>query len=270
MKIAAAGPGDWAEFLALAGLEGWRVLPQEVDLFAAQRVGNAFALREGETLRGFVTAVGHERTGWIGNLLVPADCRGRGCGTLLFAHALEELRRRGCRSLWLTASEQGRPLYERRGFVVLDGIERWVLPPSGEPRKPWEGNGAEELLIAADGQVWGESRARLLRPLTVGGTVCSFGTTVALLQQGEKSRVLGPWFSPEACPRENRQLLAALLGAAGGAEVVVDVLTSSSLQALLMAAGFTRRGGCALMAAGAYAGVELSSLVALASLGSLG
>ena len=38
-------------------------------------------------------------------------------------HAIKSLRARG---VWLTASELGRPLYERRGFCVIDGVERWA------------------------------------------------------------------------------------------------------------------------------------------------
>lgn len=270
MEIVAAGPADWEVFLRLARREGWRVPPQEVALFGDRLAGDALVLREGGAWRGFVTAVAHERTGWIGNLLVPAECRGRGYGTFIFERTLETLRRRGCRSLWLTASELGRPLYEKKGFQLLDGIDRWVLEVSAERREGGAGNAAGEALLEADRLGWGESRRRLLPPLIAGGEVFRYGSSVALLQQGDQSRILGPWYSAQLCPRENRQLLAEALAAAGGAEVVADVRASSPLRPLLTAAGFRCQGSCALMAAGAVAEVDLSAHIALASLGSIG
>jgi hypothetical protein len=83
--------------------------------------------------------------------------------------------------------------------------------------------------------------------------------------------VLGPWISAERCPRENRRLLLAVLGAAAErTELVTDVIESSPLQSLLRAAGFTRQGRCDLMVRGSATGVRLSQMVSLASLGSMG
>lgn len=84
-------------------------------------------------------------------------------------------------------------------------------------------------------------------------------------------QVLGPWVSPAACPRENRQVLAAAVNACGrDCELVVDVLTSSPCSALPLAAGFSRGGENELMVLGSPEAVRLDSLVAFASLGSLG
>jgi GNAT superfamily N-acetyltransferase len=55
--------------------------------------------------------------------LIAAAYRGRGYGGGLVDHAIKNLRAHG---VWLTASELGRPLYERRGFCVIGGVERWA------------------------------------------------------------------------------------------------------------------------------------------------
>jgi len=270
MEIITPTDTDWQVFLALARDEGWRVPKNELALYRGPLAGSAFVLRCGEEALGFVTAVRHEKSGWIGNLIVPCDYRGRGYGVLLFEHALQTLERQGVANIWLTASSQGRPLYEKKGFAVVDGIVRWALRTDGTSL-PENARTNAGTLCAADARVWGESRARLLSPLVLEGKVFGYGGTVALLQQGDDMQVLGPWFSAELCPRENRRLLLAVLGgAAERTELVTDIFETSPLQALLRAAGFTRQGRCDLMVRGSAAGVRISQVVSLASLGSMG
>jgi GNAT superfamily N-acetyltransferase len=271
MQIVHPTESDWRLFLELARLEGWRVPAQELALYRGPFADAALVLKEAGKAHGFVTAVAHEKSGWVGNLLVPKACRGKGFGALLFEHALRELERRGMRNIWLTASVQGRPIYEKRGFRVLDGVVRWTCRAAEESAAAAEvAPAAVGRLLAADARVWGESRQRLLAPLAAAGTVLASGGTVALLQEGNGMRVIGPWLSPELCPRENRLLLTALLAAAGpGEELVADVLASSPVASLLAAAGFAPAGYNDLMLRGEAAG-DLTRLVALASLGSMG
>lgn len=270
MEIISPSVDDWEIFLFLAREEGWRVPLREVELYRGAFAESAFVLREGEDVCGFVTAVCHERSGWIGNLIVPGPYRGRGFGALLFDHAADVLRRRGARSLWLTASSQGRPLYERRGFRVMDGITRWVLQVEGgavcEGRE-----GERSALLSGDSSVWGESRSRLLDALASGGQIFCFGGTAAMLQVGEDFQVLGPWISQELCPKENRNLIMAILATATqGKEIVCDVPASSPVRTLLHAAGFHPQGTCDLMACGDLEAIDLQPLVSLATLGSMG
>jgi GNAT superfamily N-acetyltransferase len=267
LKIERPTASDWVEFRCLAAAEGWRVPARELELYAGPLADSAFVLR-GKECRGWVTTVAHERSGWLGNLLVPPAFRGWGYGARLFDHALEVLDEQGCRSVWLTASEQGRPIYERRGFVAVDRIVRWVgTGVAGGEAVPSAGTGE---LYAADREVWGESRRPLLEWLARGGRLASEEGTVLLLQAGTELQVLGPWYARESCPRRNRQVLSAALAGAGSGAVVADVLASAPVGNLLAAAGFRRVGECALLVRGADPGIQRSGLVSLASLGSMG
>lgn len=271
MDIGLMKPSDWDVFLALAEREGWRVPEQELDLFGGILSSCAFALKAWGKSLGFVTAVAYEKNGWIGNLLVHPRWRGKGYGSRLFDHALAELARQGVETIWLTASALGRPLYEKKGFRRVDGVVRWQRELEEEAGKPKGEAMARDALFQADARVWGESRRELVGHLAEGGDVHCVGETVALLQKRSNLRVLGPWVSPNLCPRENRLVLAGILGAAGeGDQIVADVLESSPLGSLLMAADFSVRGRCDLMAKGPGAGVDLKAAVALASLGSIG
>lgn len=272
LQIVAPDAADWETFLSWAAAEGWRVPSRELELYAGSAGGEAFVLKADTRPLGFVTVVAHQRSGWIGNLLVPPDARGRGHGAWLFDHAAASLEKRGVESLWLTASAQGQPLYGRRGFRSVDRVVRWVLGRSGQ--SPAGTGGGVEALHAADRQVWGESRQELLESVTREGRIFAHGETVLLLQAGAELQILGPWYSRKFCPRENRRVLTAALEAAGTGELVVDALASAPVAALLSAAGFERRGECALMLRGASSlrqpAGNLAGLVALASLGSMG
>jgi len=261
---------DWAFFLTLADKEGWRVPESELALLQGPLADCAWVMKHDEESCGCVTAVAAGDCGWIGNLIVPAVLRGRGYGARLFSHALKRLEAQGCRSLWLTASPLGRPLYERHGFVAVDEIERWVRPAAAAQTSAEQPDSETLALLAADAAVWGEARTTLLQPLLTAGKVAAMGTTAALLQPGTRLQVLGPWYSSSHCPHENRTILTRLLAAAGPAEICADVPISSPLRPLLAASGFNAAGRTVLMARGDRRCIQLSSLVALASLGSIG
>ena len=262
---------DWAFFLDWAARESWRIPGQELQLYQGPLSDSAFVMRAGRQPLGFVTIARHERSGWIGNLVVNPDCRRQGIGRQLFEHAMQTLSERGAKTFWLTASREGQPLYNRYSFTEVDKIERWVhAGPFGMTIEdlPAENH---DLLFRQDAEAWGESRFWLLAHLSQKGRILTSGDTVALLQEGTSRYMVGPWLSKNCCPRENRQLLNQVLAATNRkAEIVVDLLGSSTVKTLLMAAGFGKVGETGLMARGPRTGFHKEKLVALASLGSMG
>jgi GNAT superfamily N-acetyltransferase len=265
-------PGDWQSFYHLAAEEGWRVPHIERSLLQGDWSHCVLALETDGTFAGLVSAVAHQQSGWIGNLIVPRDLRGRGFGGKLFNAALDALAGRDIPTCWLTASELGRPLYEKLGFVAIDQIERWVSPPPRpQVRDASPSSCPGERLLEADHSAWGEARQELLTRLAAQGRVFVSDDAVALLQQGPDLQILGPWYSPSLCLRANRQLLQQVLSAADPTlEIVADILVSSPLRSLLVAAGFSPAGRNLLMVRGSHSSVDLRRVVALASLGSMG
>ncbi len=267
-RIRTATPADWAVFQRLAAAENWRISPAERQLFRGSWAGYALALEIDGGWRGFVTAVPHERSGWIGNLIVPPESRGRGYGRKLFVAALKRLERKGLNSLWLTASEDGRPLYEQYGFAKIDEIERWLGWGVGGDDNGFCNN---EGLWLADSRAWGEKRRELLMTVAEHGRAFAVGDELLFVQQLGDLHILGPWYTDESDPRIHRDLLRqALAAAAPGRELMADTLASSPLRALLAEAGFIPRGRTALMVRGGPGAARLQRMAALASLGSVG
>lgn len=271
-KIRLAEKSDWDNFQVLAALEGWRVPEVERQLFRESWTPFARVMEQGQTFCGLVTSVAYRRSGWIGNLIVPGELRGQGYGKQLFVAALSALQAQRLESVWLTASEMGRPIYEKSGFVLVDGVERWI---SGKrvPCGPADrlDNDAESQLRALDLVAWGEDRSALLETLCLQGHVFACDDSAALLQYEPGLQIVGPWYSPSGCPRANRLLLQKILTAADPhVEVVVDVLASSPVRKLLAETGFACTGKNALMMLGDAGHVHKEMMVSLASLGSIG
>jgi GNAT superfamily N-acetyltransferase len=73
---------------------------------------------------GDVVAVGsgiaYGHLGFVGNMVVAEGHRRAGLGTAILAEVIAFLEGRGCRRLELYATAQGRPLYERHGFRLVE------------------------------------------------------------------------------------------------------------------------------------------------------
>ncbi|NJC89166.1 MAG: GNAT family N-acetyltransferase [Desulfuromonas sp.] len=265
---------DWEIFLEWAGLESWRVPARELQLYRGVLADSAFVLRTGdEAPVGFITTCRHQRSAWIGNLIVDPARRGAGIGRRLFAHAVGTLSARGAATLWLTASAGGLPLYADKGFRETGRVERWVWSGESLVSAKIEPVGKGELfsLTRADATAWDDSRVGLLTLLARGGSIFSAGSSIALLQTADDLSVLGPWLSADLCPRNNRTILTMAMEAVSGrGELAVDVLASSPVRTLLKVAGFRLTGETVLMMRGEPGKVKLGEVVSLASLGSMG
>lgn len=267
-------PSEWPSFMAWAEREGWRVPARELALYRLELAESAFVLRDGEGLPlGFVTVCRHQRSAWIGNLIIDPTQRGAGYGRRLFEHAVSTMSGIGVANLWLTASADGKPIYESCGFRETGRVERWVWRRSGVVHEKIDHHNRNDLyqLARADTAAWGDCRVGLLTLLARGGRIISSGSTVALLQPGNDMHILGPWLSADLCPRANRQVLArAMEGFAGCGEMAVDMIGGSPVRKLLSAAGFQQVSETVLMMRGEGGMVRFGEIVALASLGSMG
>jgi GNAT superfamily N-acetyltransferase len=95
--------GDRSVFLA------WAVEFEPSHVFVAEDAGRIVGT-------GIATANGP--VGWVGTIFVAPDRRREGLGDALTRTVIDDLESRWCRTLVLTATDAGRPLYERLGFDV--------------------------------------------------------------------------------------------------------------------------------------------------------
>lgn len=171
------------------------------------------AERDGELL-GASGCANFGASGWVGGVAVVPEARRAGLGRALTEAAVTCLRDSGASTIHLYATEMGRPIYERLGFVTegicvtLGGSRRASRRPDGVRAAR---DGDLPAALALDRQATGEDRAGLLTSLWPGS---------ALVAEAE-GQVVGfhlpaPWRPGGATVAADPASGTALLGATGG------------------------------------------------------
>jgi ribosomal protein S18 acetylase RimI-like enzyme len=117
---------------------------------------------------GAVCCVSFGATGWIGALGVAPEARRHGLGRALTKAAIARLRERGATTVLLFATDMGRPLYERLGFVIEGAATAWrgnagTATSALQVRRLCEDD--REAVAALDRAATGEDRSNLLTAL---------------------------------------------------------------------------------------------------------
>ncbi|WP_316348300.1 GNAT family N-acetyltransferase [Desulfuromonas acetoxidans] len=272
MSIVPASANDWQDFNRLAEQQGWDVPHNELSFYPQSLNSYCYALKSADQVQGFVTAVLHGQTAWIGNLIIDPTFRGQGLGGYLFDYILQQLWKAGAASVWLTASNQGRPLYERRGFELIDEMVRLRVNGTGSENAIGSLCAAElETLYQIDCAAWGDSRTAMLSHLGRQGRLVQNKTQTALVQFDPLGGILGPWYVAEGGAFDGTSLVEeAQRCFTSETELVCDLRASSVSLAAFARLGKLTQGENVLMAVGDRSGCSLDSMIALASLGSMG
>jgi len=259
---------DVQPFLSLAGEEGWLCSEQEFAFLLDSFPQGCFCMRQGGEPVAFVTSIKYGTSAWIGNLIVKSGLRGKGIGGTLMTAALDALEKAGAATVWLTASAQGAPIYERLGFEPVDTIRRWqgTIPFCDENNHP--ASHLEFLMIDRTG--WGDRRDLLLSTLLEKSVTRSTAGGFIFLQPMANGIQLGPWGSISTLAAT--ALIDRILASTSPAvPAFLDVPALNEHAALLLyQRGFTVRSSTLLMIRGEKPRYKPQHIYALASMGSMG
>ena len=265
---------DIAAFLALAAAEGWLAEAWEFEFLLTVFPEGCFCVRDASGGGcGFVTAIRHGRSGWIGNLIVAQQMRGCGVGQLLFRNALAMLQACGTETIWLTASKSGRALYERHGFSRVDTIIRWTA--GGRQRHSAQsipsGSVVSSVSVSAiDSLAWGDRRDELLEVVTGRGRLLLEETGFMVIQPCGGAVQFGPFTALDS-DTAARIFNHSLGSVPHGTRVYIDAPASNRAafrfynRKALQVSGSTE-----LMYAGARPAYQPEMLYGLATMGSCG
>jgi ribosomal protein S18 acetylase RimI-like enzyme len=71
---------------------------------------------EGSEITGTGNALDFGESGWLGNIIVKPDYRRQGIGLFITQHLCRYLTGKGCKTILLLASDEGKSVYESAGF----------------------------------------------------------------------------------------------------------------------------------------------------------
>jgi ribosomal protein S18 acetylase RimI-like enzyme len=265
---------DIALFLKLAAAENWLAETWEFEFLHSVFSQGCFAARSDDgDATGFVTSLKHERSGWIGNLIVAEKFRGRGIGEKLFISALKALRSAGVETFWLTASKSGQRLYEKYGFKNIDTITRW----SGKGRQRHAGHDRQEssdsptdLMSDIDFMAWGDQRGLLLATTSKRGRVVPGASGFSVIQTCRDAVQFGP-FSALDSSAADHIFNAAVASVPLETRVYIDAPASNrSAVRLFRRRGMQIYGNTELMYAGKKPDYQPELIYGLATMGSCG
>jgi GNAT superfamily N-acetyltransferase len=124
--------------------------PAALEFYRTSPGGQLTVACYGSRVVGVSYAASFGRTGWIGNVAVHPEARGRGIGTAVSQAALDALRRAGAVTVLLTATQLGRPIYEKLGFGY-DGLHYGMWRRDEEAAAGGRTDGSAAGVAAVDG-----------------------------------------------------------------------------------------------------------------------
>lgn len=135
MEIRIAGVEDLDFASECTAVEGWAGETREAleSLFLHNREGFFVAEEDGRRV-GICAATSYGKMGFIGELIVRRETRGRGIGPKLLEHAVSYLRERGARSISLDGVGRAVPFYESAGFRMVCRSLRFLGALEGRER----------------------------------------------------------------------------------------------------------------------------------------
>jgi ribosomal protein S18 acetylase RimI-like enzyme len=212
--------------------------------FAKARLDGPVVVAEaGGELVGVAAGASFGGTGWVGGVAVVPAARRAGLGGALTEAVVAQLEGRGVATVLLHATELGRRVYERLGFVpdsdflTLTGPTR-PGPPAGPLVRP--GRAADlKAVLALDAAATGEDRRRLLAALwPAGGLVAGDGEPLGY-------HLPSPWRPGGAIvaadPGAGLALLEAVRAAPGDDVAISVPAANPAAVRFLEAAGFSER-----------------------------
>ena len=259
IEIRVMSERDVALGLRLCRAAEWNQLEADWRRLLALQPDGCFVAEWKSKAVGTATTTVYGRTcAWIGMVLVDLAHRRRGIGTALLEHCIAYLQARGVRAIKLDATEAGRAVYAKVGFVDEYATFRYVASPPTPGAKPLIA-GVRRLhdadwpaIARLDAEAFGADRSALLRRLAADNrdyaqVAVEYGDDVkgfAMAYPGHDALHVGPVVAVGT--EEAQALVGTLIGVdalrGDARQAVLDVLGPNAASVDVAATwGFTRQ-----------------------------
>jgi ribosomal protein S18 acetylase RimI-like enzyme len=219
--------------MRLKEIAGWNQTRGDWERFLSASPEGCFVAETDGEVVGTAATISYEgRFAWIGMVLVDPARRGQGIGTKLLEKAIEYLQGCGIPSMKLDATPQGKPLYEKLGFVSEYEIERWQLKRVPAADATVEAGTVTEEILDQDREIFGADRSALLRSIALEHPALVLQTRrqgkltgYCFGRRGALADHLGPWVAQDESSA--RDLLDEFLLRSRGGRVFADGIRNS-------------------------------------------
>jgi GNAT superfamily N-acetyltransferase len=192
---------DIPEAMRLKDAAGWNQTTTDWARFlSASPEGCFVAEHHGDVIGTSATIIYEGRLAWIGMVIVDKQYRGQGIGIALLERAIRFLDSQRVPTMKLDATPQGKPLYEKFGFVSEYDIERWMLNRTVKEHAMENGPISIEDILLIDQEIFGASRSGLLRSLAQEAPHLTLAdqqegkiTGYSFGRLGSRADHMGPW-----------------------------------------------------------------------------
>ena len=241
---------DFAFAVRLTDTMDWNLVEEDFEFMTELEPDGCFVVLDDSERMGLATTISFGKVGWLGNVIVSENYRGRGVGSLLVRYSLECLTNKYVEAVGLYAYVDKVPFYRRlgfeydSGFVVLNG-KGSSSPVGAHPREAGKDDIRE--IINLDRLCFGASRRKLLEPLLLdSGNLCYvsikdgrvLGFVVAKVYEGVAE--VGPLVCRRGCSDIAIDLLKTTLNRLEGLEVSMCIPEKeSAIINTLMRSGFS-------------------------------
>ena len=266
MEIRLMTSSDVEFAYACTTAEGWSGETAEVfETFLANDPQGCFVAEHEGMPAGVSVATRYGSSGFVGELVVAKEMRGRGIGAALFRAAVEYLGSSGVESIYLDGDLDVVPFYERMGFRKVCRSLRFVGTVAGGPRRgirPLRPGDLPEV-CALDRHLLGDDRSRYIeRRLFLFPELCYVARSEGRINGYVMGRPgvgvvsVGPWVS-RGSERDAISLLGMVALQAGDAPLRLGVLEANSraVRAVRSSVGFEEKPPCWRMVMGRDVGL---------------
>jgi len=161
-------PKDFEFAARLSNTMNWDASEEDFEFNAKLEPEGCFVLYSDSEKVGITTAISFDQVGWLGNVIVSEEHRGKGGGLLMVEKAMEYLTNKGVKTIGLYSYVDRIPFYAKQGFrfdskfVVMKG--KGFSRSTKAHVRAFTAND-EQLIFDMDRLCFGGSRSRLLEPI---------------------------------------------------------------------------------------------------------
>jgi predicted GNAT family N-acyltransferase len=223
LRIKRMETGDIPFAISLSDQEDWGVTRRDIQRLMGLNPRGCFVAYEGITRIGVTTTTIYgKELGWIGNVIVDKDYRGKHIGNSLVEHAVSFLRRSSVRHIALYCFKEHVRFYENLGFVRDRSFFRLrrsaITIEHLKNQVNFQRRPSLARVIATDKKAFGADRSKLIRDVLSKKAGWFLGLSrdhscVSYLMVREYSDMyeFGPWISIDSSLNEENEMIRRAL-----------------------------------------------------------